>query len=93
MTAALDAPPVCELDLVMQASKGDHCVTLTDLGRLLLPAITSVASMILQGLGLRYISASTSFVLSGSAILFTAALSVILLRSRLNALHCSGMTS
>ena len=65
-------------------------VTWTDVGRLVLPALCSCGQMIVQGLGLRYISASTSLVLSGSAILFTAALSMIFLRSRLNALHCWG---
>ena len=65
-------------------------VSWSDLGRLVLPALCSVASMVVQGLGLQYISASTSLVLSGSAILFTAALSTLLLRCRLNSMHCLG---
>lgn len=43
-----------------------------------------------QGAGLRFISASVSQMLSGSCILFTAALSVIVLRAKLNKLHYAG---
>lgn len=47
-------------------------------------------SIIFQGMGLRYISASVSMMLSGSCIIFTAILSVSLLKCRLNNLHLSG---
>ncbi|KAK9802798.1 hypothetical protein WJX73_007502 [Symbiochloris irregularis] len=62
-----------------------------DLGRLLVPAVCSVLQIIVQGVGLAYISASTSMVLGGSAILFTAALSTTLLKCRLGKLHWAGI--
>lgn len=55
-----------------------------------MPGSLSVASIIVQGMGLQYISASMSMMLSGSCVIFTAALSVLLLKCRLNYLHLMG---
>lgn len=43
-----------------------------------------------KGAGLRFITASVSQMLSGSCILFTAGLSVVVLRAKLNMLHYVG---
>ena len=45
---------------------------------LVIPGAFSVSSILLQGMGLRYISASLSMMLSGSCIIFTAILSIVL---------------
>ena len=54
------------------------------------PGILSVMSIIVQGMGLRYVSASVSMMLSGCCIIFTAILSVLLLKCRLSNLHLTG---
>eukprot|EP00884_Botryococcus_braunii_P001950 jgi/Botrbrau1/11756/Bobra.0195s0081.1 len=63
-----------------------------DLKALLLPALCNVLSILLQGEGLRFITASVSQMVAGSCILFTALLALILLRCRLNWLHLTGIT-
>lgn len=57
---------------------------------LIVPGTFSVISIVLQGMGLRYISASLSMMLGGSCIIFTAILSIVLLKRRLNLFHISG---
>ena len=54
------------------------------------PGLLNVLSICIQGVGLQYITATVSLMLSGSCIVFTAALSVVLLRCRLNLYHFSG---
>ena len=78
------------LKLSPEGQAARHKVKWSDLAKLILPATCSFASIVLQGAGLRFISASTSQMLCGSAILFTAALSLIFLGCRLNGLHCTG---
>ena len=65
-------------------------VTAKEVWALAVPGTLSVLSIIVQGMGLRYISASVSLMLSGSCVIFTAMLSVALLKCRLNYLHLSG---
>ena len=55
--------------------------------------VQTVLQMGWQGAGLRYINASVSQMLSGSCILFTAGLSVVVLRAKLNKLHYIGAPS
>ncbi|KAK9918918.1 hypothetical protein WJX75_008024 [Coccomyxa subellipsoidea] len=55
------------------------------------PGSLNVMSIIVQGMGLQYISASVSQMISGSCIIFTAALSVLVLKRRLNWLHITGI--
>ena len=57
---------------------------------LIVPGVFSVTSILLQGMGLQYISASLSMMLSGSCVIFTAVLSIVLLKRRLNAFHITG---
>lgn len=58
---------------------------------LIIPGALSVMSILLQGMGLQYISASLSMMLSGSCVIFTAILSILLLKRRLNIFHISGL--
>ena len=76
-TAAADEPP-------------EYVASWKEVWALIVPGLFSVASIIVQGMGLRYISASLSLMLSGSCIIFTAILSVLLLKCRLNQLHLAG---
>ncbi|BDA48956.1 probable solute carrier family 35 member F6 at N-terminal half [Coccomyxa sp. Obi] len=55
------------------------------------PGTLNIMSIIVQGMGLQYISASVSQMISGSCIIFTAALSVMVLGRRLNWLHITGI--
>ena len=57
---------------------------------LIVPGALSVSSIVLQGMGLQYISASLSMMLSGSCVIFTAILSILLLKRRLNVFHILG---
>ncbi|KAK9828122.1 hypothetical protein WJX81_007423 [Elliptochloris bilobata] len=77
-----------EVDLPAKAQG----VTWAQLHVLLYPGIANVVSILVQGAGLRFITASVSQMLSGSCILFTAGLSVIVLRAKLNMLHYVGIT-
>lgn len=81
-------PEAPESNPVQQPEKS--VATWKEVWALIVPGLFSVASIIVQGMGLRYISASLSLMLSGSCIIFTAVLSVLLLKCHLNYLHFSG---
>eukprot|EP00884_Botryococcus_braunii_P001948 jgi/Botrbrau1/11754/Bobra.0195s0079.1 len=56
------------------------------------PALLHGLSVIIQGEGLRYVTASVSQMIAGSCIIFTALLAVLVIKCRLNWLHLAGIT-
>lgn len=54
------------------------------------PAALHGMSVIIQGEGLRYVTASVSQMIAGSCIIFTALLAVLIIKCRLNWLHITG---
>eukprot|EP00193_Tetraselmis_chui_P018154 CAMPEP_0177782328 /NCGR_PEP_ID=MMETSP0491_2-20121128/18392_1 /TAXON_ID=63592 /ORGANISM="Tetraselmis chuii, Strain PLY429" /LENGTH=668 /DNA_ID=CAMNT_0019302587 /DNA_START=82 /DNA_END=2089 /DNA_ORIENTATION=+ len=66
-------------------------VTLRKVLQLIAPGVTGHMALVLQGIGLQYTSASINQMVSGSCIVFTAVLSVLILKRRLTRLHAIGV--
>mmetsp|Transcript_25022 Transcript_25022/g.62973 ORF Transcript_25022/g.62973 Transcript_25022/m.62973 type:complete len:435 (-) Transcript_25022:1767-3071(-) len=66
-------------------------VTLQKVYKLVAPGVTGHMALVLQGIGLQYTSASINQMVSGSCIVFTAILSVLILKRRLTRLHSIGV--
>ncbi|KAK9808678.1 hypothetical protein WJX72_001816 [[Myrmecia] bisecta] len=74
-----------------KGSYGPGRYTKGHLLRLSAPGIAGIVSITLQGIGLKYISASVSLVISSSVVIFTALLAITILKRRLMWLHWLGI--
>eukprot|EP01026_Neomeris_dumetosa_P033141 TRINITY_DN2637_c0_g2_i3.p1 TRINITY_DN2637_c0_g2~~TRINITY_DN2637_c0_g2_i3.p1 ORF type:complete len:719 (-),score=52.62 TRINITY_DN2637_c0_g2_i3:352-2508(-) len=59
--------------------------------KLILPGLLQQQALGIQGIGLRYVSASVSQMISGSCIIFTAVMAIVFLKRRLNEFHWGGI--
>jgi len=66
-------------------------VNAVKVAKLIAPALAGHLALIMQGIGLQYTSASVNQMVSGSCIIFTAMLSVAVLKRRLTPMHITGV--